>query len=57
MTAWQATRPYNELPTLPPVQDVETKQVVKPCIEARVALAELKPVSYTRLTLPTNYSV
>ena len=42
MTAWQATRPYNELPTLPPVQDVETKQVLKLCIEARAALAELK---------------
>lgn len=42
MTAWQATRPYNELPTLPPTQEVETKQVLKLCIEARAALAELK---------------
>ncbi|OUY09035.1 protein adenylyltransferase Fic [Acinetobacter populi] len=42
MTAWQAASPYNELPVLPPMQDVETKTVLKLCIEARAALAELK---------------
>ena len=42
MTAWQASSPYNALPTLPPIQDVETKKVLKLCIEARAALAELK---------------
>jgi Fic family protein len=35
-------RPYNELPPLPPVRDVETKAVLKRCTPARTALAELK---------------
>ncbi len=42
MTQWQATEPYNDLPPLPPEQEVETKTVLKLCIEARAALAELK---------------
>ena len=42
MAQWQATEPYNTLPTLPPEQDIETKAVLKLCIEARAALAELK---------------
>ncbi len=42
LAGWQATEPYNDLPTLPPEQDVETKAVLKLCIEARAALAELK---------------
>lgn len=40
--AWQAHAPYNNLPTLPPAQDLETKIVLKACISARAALAELK---------------
>ena len=35
MTAWQASSPYNALPSLPPIQDVETKKVLKLCIEAK----------------------
>jgi len=35
-------RPYNDLPALPPGQDVETKAVLKACIAARAALAELR---------------
>ncbi|AHK47336.1 filamentation induced by cAMP protein Fic-like hypothetical protein (plasmid) [Ensifer adhaerens OV14] len=35
-------RPYNDLPALPPRQDIETKVVLKACIAARAALAELK---------------
>lgn len=35
-------RPYNELPALPPRADIETRVLLKACIEARVALAELK---------------
>ncbi|PVZ90362.1 addiction module protein [Serratia sp. S1B] len=42
MSLWQADQPYNELPRLPPRQDVETKAVLKLCIEARSTLAELK---------------
>lgn len=35
-------RPYNELPLLPPAHDVETIPILKQCIIARAALAELK---------------
>lgn len=35
------TTPYNELPKLPPKHDLETKEILKQCIEARAALAEL----------------
>jgi Fic family protein len=41
-TIWQANRAYNELPSLPPVAELETKIVLKQCIQARAALAELK---------------
>lgn len=36
--------PYNELPRLPPAVEVETRAVLKSCIEARAALAELKAI-------------
>lgn len=39
---WKPDRPYNELPTLPPKAEIETRAVLKACITARVALAELK---------------
>lgn len=35
-------RPWNELPLLPPQADVETRAILKACIEARAALAEVK---------------
>jgi len=35
------TSPYNDLPNLPPKHDLETKKILKHCIEARAALAEL----------------
>ena len=41
-TNWQADRPYDTLPNLPPSADLETKAVLKECISARAALAELK---------------
>ena len=34
--------PYNELPTLPPDVELDTKPVLRLCIAARAALAELK---------------
>lgn len=40
--AFHPDRPYNELPPLPPRVDVETRPVLKACIEARAALSELK---------------
>lgn len=39
---WKPELPYNELPLLPPAVELETKPVLKRCIEARAALAELK---------------
>ena len=39
---WLAERPYNALPPLPPTITIETHQVLKQCINARAALAELK---------------
>lgn len=36
------TLPYNDLPHLPPAAEVETRTILKACIEARAALAELK---------------
>jgi len=36
------TRPFNTLPKLQPKQDIETRAVLKSCIEARAAIAELK---------------
>ena len=35
-------RPYNELPPLPPNADVETRAILKKCIGARTAIAELR---------------
>lgn len=39
---WRAHVPYNDLPRLPPVADLETRAILKKCIPARAALAELK---------------
>jgi Fic family protein len=42
MSAWRPDQPYNDLPHLPPATDLETRTVLKECIAARAALAELK---------------
>ena len=42
MTDWRADQPYNDLPPLPPAAELETRPVLKQCIVARAALAELK---------------
>ncbi len=39
---WKPDRPYNAIPLLPPASDVETRAVLRACISARAALAELK---------------
>lgn len=41
-TSWHPEQPYNDLPLLPPDVDLETRPVLKACITARAALAELK---------------
>jgi Fic family protein len=40
--AFDTQTPYNTLPSLPPVGDIETRAVLKACIEARAAVAEVK---------------
>lgn len=40
--SWHPEKPYNELPLLPPSVELEAKAVLKQCISARAALAELK---------------
>src|SRR5262245_4157550 len=35
-------RPYNDLPVLPPQGELETRLVLKKCVSARTALAELR---------------
>jgi len=35
-------QPYNDLPPLPPSVDLESRAVLKACISARAAVAELK---------------
>ena len=39
---WQSDVPYNDLPPLPPAQEIETRAVLKQCVESRARLAELK---------------
>jgi Fic family protein len=39
---WHPDRPYNDLPRLPPALDLEPRAVLKQCVTARAALAELK---------------
>lgn len=39
---WKPEQPYNDLPLLPPSQEMETRFVLKSCIEARAAVATLK---------------
>lgn len=42
MSRWRPDRAWNELPKLPPKVELESKAVLKQCITARAALAELK---------------
>lgn len=39
---FNALLPYNDLPLLPPASDLESKAILKKCIRANRALAELK---------------
>lgn len=40
--SWHPRRPYDALPSLPPAAELETRRVLKQCVTARAALAELK---------------
>ena len=44
MPPFDPARPYNSLPLLPPSADIETRAILKACIGARSALAELKHI-------------
>ena len=50
--SWRADMPHNDLPLLPPQHDLETRPVLKRCVAARAALAELKQAA-TLLPNPT----
>jgi Fic family protein len=41
-TSWRADAAHNQLPILPPPVELESKAILKQCITARAALAELK---------------
>ena len=45
MSNFSANKPYNDLPLLPPKTELETRAVLKLCIEARAELAELKQLA------------
>ena len=38
---WDPTQPYNDLPLLPPAEELETKAVLKQCVKSRTAVANL----------------
>ena len=40
--SFDPSRPYNDLPSLPPNADTETRAILRSCIEARAALAEFR---------------
>ena len=40
--AWAPDRPYDALPPLPPAVELESRAVLKRCVAARSALAELR---------------
>ena len=42
MSTWRPESPFNDLPSLPPTGELETRVILKQCIEARAALAQLK---------------
>jgi Fic family protein len=41
---WKPEAPYNDLPLLPPVQEIETKAILRATAEARASLATLNQV-------------
>jgi len=45
MSEFNPLKPFNSLAPLPPTKEIETKAVLKKCIEARAALAELKTLA------------
>lgn len=46
MLTFDPAKAYNDLPPLPPKREVETRPVLKACIEARSAVSELKQAGH-----------
>jgi Fic family protein len=44
--SFDPSKPHNDLPPLPPAQDVETKLVLKRCVSAGRALATLRQSAF-----------
>src|SRR6185436_12415495 len=42
MPRFDPSRPHNTLPQLPPKADIETRSILKACIDARAAVAALQ---------------
>src|SRR5260221_10209237 len=42
MASFDPSHPYNALPQLPPKADIETRAILKACIDARAAVAALR---------------
>jgi Fic/DOC family N-terminal len=45
--AFNPSKPYNDLPLLPPRAEIETKAILRKAVSARAALAELKGIAET----------
>jgi Fic family protein len=45
MSAWKPSKPFDQLPGLPPPQAIENTSILKACIEARTAVSALKEAS------------
>ena len=46
MPRFDSGKPYNDLPLLPPAADLESREVLRACIGARAAVAELKQAGH-----------
>ena len=46
MTVFDPSQPYNNLPPLPPAHEVEDKAILKKCVTASAALAEMKQAGH-----------
>jgi Fic family protein len=52
--SFDPSKPYNDLPDLPPSVDIETKTILKACVRARAALAALRQATALIRVLPVT---
>jgi hypothetical protein len=55
-SVWRPEVPYNDLPLIPPSIDLETRPVLKRCVGARAALAELKQAAAPKSDDPHQHA-